>query len=53
MQICNPTVELTVTMGMSNKEAKSDMEKHPVTVETKIKNIKHNLKSYKSFCASY
>ena len=36
-QIFNPTAELVIPTGMPTKEAKAEMETHPVTPETKSK----------------
>ena len=35
-QIFNPTAELVILRGIPTKEAKSEMETHPVSVEIKI-----------------
>ena len=35
-QIFHPTAEFTIPTGAPTKEAKSEMETHSVTVETKI-----------------
>ena len=35
-QIFNPVVELVIPIGISNKEAKAEMERHPVIVEIAI-----------------
>ena len=35
-QIFNPTAELAIPPGIPNKEAKAEMETHPVTAESKI-----------------
>ena len=37
-QIFNPIAELVITIGKPTKEAKSEMETHPVTIEIKISN---------------
>ena len=38
IQICNPTVELVIPIGMPTKEGKAEMETHPVIIEPKIRN---------------
>ena len=35
-QTFNPTAELAIPTRIPNKETKTEMETHPVTVETKI-----------------
>ena len=35
-QIFNPTVELAIPTGIPTKEAKKEMETHPVTLEAKV-----------------
>ena len=35
-QIFNPITELVIPMGIPTKEAKGEIETHPVTVEIKI-----------------
>ena len=35
-QIFNPIAELLIPIGIPTKEAKAEMETHPVTVEIKI-----------------
>ena len=40
-QIFNPIAELVIPIGMPIKEAKAEMETHPVTVEAKIR--KHSI----------
>ena len=43
-QIVNPIAELVVPKGIPTKEAKPEMEIHPVTVEAKIRmTIVYNL----------
>ena len=37
-QIFNPIAELVIPIGIPTKEAKSEMEIHPVIVEAKIRN---------------
>ena len=41
----NPIVELVIPMEMPSKEAKAEIEIHPITVEAKIRKL------YKHFCA--
>ena len=36
-QIFNPTAELVIPIGTATKEAKAEMETHPVIVEPKIR----------------
>ena len=36
-QIFNPIAELVIPIGMSSKEAKAEIEIHPVTAEAKIR----------------
>ena len=36
-QIFNPIVELIIPLGIPTKEAKAEIETHPVTVETRIR----------------
>ena len=33
MQTCNPTTELVIPIGIPSKEAKAQIETHPVIVE--------------------
>ena len=37
-QIFNPIAELVISTGLPSKEAKAEIEIHPVTVEAKIRN---------------
>ena len=37
IQIFNPIAELVISIGIPTKEAKAEMETHPVTVEAKIR----------------
>ena len=37
VQIFNPIAELVIPIGIPSKEAKAEMEIHPITVETKIR----------------
>ena len=46
-QIFNPIVELAIPVGIPTKEAKAEMETHPVIVD------QYNSKLYKLFYASY
>ena len=43
--IFNPIAELVITIGIPTKEAKAEMEKHPVTVEIKISKYSVSLKT--------
>ena len=52
-EIFDPTTELVITAIIPTKEAKAEIETHPVTVESRIRKCAIKLKSYKSFCASY
>ena len=36
-QIFNPTAELVTPIEIPNKEGRAEIEKHPVTVEAKIR----------------
>ena len=36
-QIFNPIAELVISTGLPSKEAKAEIEIHPVTVEAKIR----------------
>ena len=47
----NPIAELLVPIGIPKKEAKAEIEIHPVIVEAK--RIQYNLEMYKYFCAFY
>ena len=42
-EIFNTIAELVIPIGAPNKEAKADIERHPVIAETK-KNVYYNLK---------
>ena len=44
-QILNPTAELVIPIGLLTKEAKTEMEANPATVELKIRKclIKHGV----------
>ena len=48
-KIFNSTAELVIPIRMSTKEAKKEIETHPVTAEVKI----GNCSTCKSFCGSY
>ena len=37
VQTFNPIAELVIPIGIPRKEAKAEMEIHPITVETKIR----------------
>ena len=37
VQTFNPIAELVIPIGIPSKEAKAEMEIHPITVETKIR----------------
>ena len=53
VQTFNPIAELVIPIGIPRKEAKAEMEIHPITVETKIRKCSTYRKSYRPFCASY
>ena len=38
-RIVNPIAELEIPIGIPTKEAKAEMEKHPVTVEININSV--------------
>ena len=43
-----------MSIGLTNKDAKAEIERHPATTEEKTeKSVQCNLKSYKPICASY
>ena len=42
-QIFIPTAEFVIPIGMPNKEAKAEIETHPVTEEAKISKCSYNL----------
>ena len=52
-QIFNPTAELLIPTRIPTKEAKSEMETHPVTLQTKKINFQYNSKPNKTFYAFY
>ena len=43
--------ELVIPVGIPIKEAKAEMETHPVIAEVKIRHVQYNLELYKPFCA--
>ena len=47
------TAELVTPLGIPTKEAKLEIEIHPVIAEAKILSVQYNLKPCKSFCAFY
>ena len=51
-QIFSPVEELLLSIRAPTKEAKAEMETHPVTIETNI-SAHYNSKLYKLFHASY
>ena len=53
VQICNPIAELVIPIGIQFKEAKAEIEMHPVTVEIKKVSAQYNLKLYKLFYACH
>ena len=52
VQILNPTAELLIPIRIPTKEAIAQIETHSVSEQTKA-SAHYNLKSYKSFFASY
>ena len=48
-QIFNPIVELVIRIGIPIKEAKAEIEIHPVIVES----LQYNLELHKPFCIFY
>ena len=52
-QIFNPTVELIIPIGISTKEAKTEIEVHAVTAQAKIRKCPYILELHNRFCASY
>ena len=52
-QIFNPISELTIHKGIPTKEAKAEIETHPVIVEPKIIRVQYSSELYKPFCAFY
>ena len=42
-QILNPIVEHAISIEIQTKEAKAEMQTHPVIVEAKIRTCKYNL----------
>ena len=53
-QIINPIAELVMLIRIPSKEAKAEIEIHPVIVEAKIiKCSIYNLELYKPLCAFY
>ena len=51
-QVFNPAEELVMSIEIQTKEVTAEIETHPVTAEANV-SVQYNLKSYKSFCASY
>ena len=49
MEVFIVITELTTPAGIPTKEAKAEIETYHVTVQAKIRNAEHNLKSYKYF----
>ena len=52
-QIFNAIAELVIPIGIPSKEAKSEIEIHPVIVEVKIKKCSYISELYKPFCVFY
>ena len=54
VQIFNPIEKLVIPIGIPSKEAKREIEIHPVTSEAKKKeSVQYNLELHNHFCASY
>ena len=53
VQIFNLTEEVAIPIGTPTNKARSEIETHPVIVETKRSKFSCNSKSYKRFCSSY
>ena len=51
-QIFNPTTELAIPTEMPTKEAKAEIEIHPVLQKLKCASLQFNLKLSKPFCDS-
>ena len=49
----NPIAELVISIGIPSKEAKSEIEIHPVIVDAKIRKCSIHLDLYKPFRAFY
>ena len=47
------TAEFAIPTRIQTKEAKAEIETHPVTAEAKKVNAQYNLKSFEPFCAFY
>ena len=52
VQIFNPIAELVMPTVIPTKEAKTEIETHPVIVKITV-SVQYNLKLYKRFYASY
>ena len=52
-QILHPIAELVISIGKPTKQAKAEIETHPLTVEIKISKCSIWLKTYKLFYSSY
>ena len=50
-QVFNP--ELVIPIGIPSKEAKAEIETHPVISEVKLRKGSSKLEFYKPFCAFY
>ena len=51
--IFNPISELVISIGILIKEAKKEIEIHPVILEAKKESVQYNLDFYKAFCTFY
>ena len=53
VHIFNSIAELVIPIGKPTKEAKAEIEIHPVIVEPKKESAQYNLELYKPICAFY
>ena len=51
-QVFNPIAELILPIGIRIKEAKAEMDTHPVIVKAKI-SVQYDIELYKPFCGFY
>ena len=52
-QAFNPIAEVIIPIGISSKEAKAEIEIHPVTVGVKIRKCSVWFRVVQTFCAFY
>ena len=52
-QIFNPIAEVVIPIRTPTKEAKAEMETHPVIAVVKIRKCSYNLELHKGFCSFY